>query len=414
MKKQLSYIDLLSYFLGAMIMVFMIFPHLTGITVVSTIVVLVVGRIRKQLSWSTSKLGVLFMLFYLAYLIGVFFTNHEDIAYSYLEYKLSFIIFPIIFSLRPKEGNYNLPIISTGLIIGLLLAISYGIINALLCFNIDGTINCFMTVHISPIHHPSYFMVFGLTSVLLAWKGINENWRYYKLAWIIPYTVLILVLHIMTLSFAAILFLLAFGIIIILAFIYKRFGWKSTLIGIVCLPIIAYLFVTKTPKVENEWVTAKWYAEQYIKNPREFVKSTDYPMSGSEERLILWTAAMENLKNFPLGVGTGNVDDVMTDKLEEYGHSQLANKRMNPHNQFLQTALEIGWIGLVLLLAIIGYVLWLSWKYKSSLLLFLGTSLAFNSLFESMLQRQSGIVFYTFWMCLITAIVLLEKRKIVK
>jgi hypothetical protein len=31
-------------------------------------------------------------------------------------------------------------------------------------------------------------------------------------------------------------------------------------------------------------------------------------------------------------------------------------------------------------------------------------SLVVNSLFESMLQRQSGIVFYAFWMCLLTLI----------
>jgi hypothetical protein len=35
------------------------------------------------------------------------------------------------------------------------------------------------------------------------------------------------------------------------------------------------------------------------------------------------------------------------------------------------------------------------------MLLILSASLAFNGLFESMLQRQSGIVFYSFWSVLL-------------
>jgi hypothetical protein len=43
----------------------------------------------------------------------------------------------------------------------------------------------------------------------------------------------------------------------------------------------------------------------------------------------------------------------------------------------------------------------IGWNSKNWMLLILSASLAFNGLFESMLQRQSGIVFYSFWSVLL-------------
>ena len=80
---------------------------------------------------------------------------------------------------------------------------------------------------------------------------------------------------------------------------------------------------------------------------------------------------------------------------------ELADKELNPHNQFLQTGVEIGIIGLLLLVALIFVGTSIARTNRSGLLLLVISALAFNSLFESMLQRQSGIVFFTFWICLL-------------
>ena len=73
----------------------------------------------------------------------------------------------------------------------------------------------------------------------------------------------------------------------------------------------------------------------------------------------------------------------------------------NPHNQFLQTALEIGIVGLLLLLTLFGSTLRFAWKHRNYALLIMTACLVFNALFESMFQRQSGIVFFSFWICLL-------------
>mgnify|MGYP000844552643 FL=1 len=126
-------------------------------------------------------------------------------------------------------------------------------------------------------------------------------------------------------------------------------------------------------------------------------------MSGSETRLVLWTVSGQIIKDYPLGVGTGNVDDILVSRLSKLNQKELAKQRLNPHNQYFQTAIEIGFIGLIVLLSILFYGLKVGYKHRTWLLIILVANLGFNMLFESMLQRQSGIVFYTFWICLLVA-----------
>jgi hypothetical protein len=66
--------------------------------------------------------------------------------------------------------------------------------------------------------------------------------------------------------------------------------------------------------------------------------------------------------------------------------------------------LEIGALGLLTL--IIGLSFSVYYAIKSSFwpFLFLVINLIFNSFFESMLQRQSGVVFYSFFICLFSLI----------
>jgi O-antigen ligase len=93
--------------------------------------------------------------------------------------------------------------------------------------------------------------------------------------------------------------------------------------------------------------------------------------------------------------------------LKHYGQFDLAKQdehgaiQYNPHNQFLQTGLEIGILGLLALLLVVGVSWRIARQHKNYLLMAVLTSLVLNSLFESMLQRQSGIVFYSFWICVL-------------
>ena len=397
---QLKYNQLLSISLAIVAFIQVVFPSIIALAILILFVVVIKGWISKAIKFKFYPLSFLFVLFYLAYAIGVFYTHNESLAWKYLEYKLSFLIFPLLLSFRLKEGKLELNKIMLGFTIGVVIIMIYGLINSIIC-HLSGGVSCFVTVKISPVHHPSYFDAFLIFSMTASVLGTIKKWQFYSWKWVIPLLVFGFIFHLYSLSLAALLFLIFVIGILILCYIYKKLGLKALIISLVLAPLAFYFCVTKVSFVRGEWNSAVWFAEKYLENPEEFLKSRTTGITGSEQRLIMWTVAVQEFKENPWGVGTANVDEVLGSRLLKTGQFYLAKKKLNPHNQYLQTGVELGIFGLLIFLLIIIYGIYYSLKTKNWLLLILIANLAFNCLFESMLQRQSGVVFYTFWLSLL-------------
>ena len=199
-------------------------------------------------------------------------------------------------------------------------------------------------------------------------------------------------------SLSGILFLTLLISVLIWLWLKQKYGWKITIglsAGVLALLVTLIIY---SPIKEDIKYTSRSFS-LYLDSPEQFVRNGNRYLIGNEVRLILWTATGELIAEHPFGVGTGNVDIYLTEKLQSYGLYDLASYKYNPHNQFLQTFLEVGIVGFLLLLLIILFGIRQALKNKSWLLLIIMVSLVFNCLFESMLQRQSGIVFYSFWIC---------------
>jgi hypothetical protein len=175
----------------------------------------------------------------------------------------------------------------------------------------------------------------------------------------------------------------------------------------VVVPLFFMVGILNVPSVKTD-MKATWKSlENYIENPDEYVKNKPGYKTGNEIRLVMWMVTIQEIIAHPLGVGTGNVDEVLSHRLLSKNQKKLAEKdengtiQFNPHNQFLQTSLEVGIVGGLILLLVVSMWFKIGWNSKNWMLLILSASLAFNGLFESMLQRQSGIVFYSFWSVLL-------------
>jgi O-antigen ligase len=265
----------------------------------------------------------------------------------------------------------------------------------------------FTTSNFSNIHHPSYFCMFILTATALLWYGYRDKWQGFTLKWILPVFAYFLVIYGLCLSLAGMLVLFALGCIVVLRFILRKYGKKGFAAALVVFPALAVVLFLTVPQMKRQFGDASGFFMEYVKNPREFIRVRPDYKEGNEVRLIMWTIAAEDFARHPFGVGTGNVDDHLSYNLAQYGQKEMAKKDAdglilyNPHNQYLQTAMEIGVIGLALLLLLIVSAVRFAVRMKNPVLLVLVTVFAFNSLFESMLQRQSGIVFLSFWICLL-------------
>ncbi|RMG66540.1 MAG: hypothetical protein D6722_14780, partial [Bacteroidetes bacterium] len=77
---------------------------------------------------------------------------------------------------------------------------------------------------------------------------------------------------------------------------------------------------------------------------------------------------------------------------------------MNAHNQYLQTALEIGLPGLGLWLLCLGTFLWLAFRRRDSLLAGMVLLFAVSCLGEAMLNRQLETAFFMLFASLLAAL----------
>jgi O-antigen ligase len=72
------------------------------------------------------------------------------------------------------------------------------------------------------------------------------------------------------------------------------------------------------------------------------------------------------------------------------------NPLLDSHNQYLRIAIEMGIIGLLAYLAIICVYIVKAIKHKKYLLLYVMICIVYFGMWESILQRQSGVVFFTY------------------
>lgn len=133
-------------------------------------------------------------------------------------------------------------------------------------------------------------------------------------------------------------------------------------------------------------------------------------MSGNQARLVVWTITGQIISDHPFGIGLGNLEGEMKHRLIQLNQHELVEKNYNPHNQFLQLAAEIGLFGLLLFLITLFFIVRFAVQRKDELLVFLVFSLTLNCLFESMLQRQSGIVFYMMMISAMLTVIQLPKH----
>jgi O-antigen ligase len=394
--KNYSYTKIFDYCLGAFSIITLLFQKQAALAYLVLIVLLIVGISKKKVKFTFNFTTFLFILFYGLYVFYALYTNHVSDAFRYFENKLTFIVLPLFFFFLPKEKMAFKWTIRGFLIAVLLLAIQSLVFSFSNYFKTH-EIGSFISTRFSYQHHPSYASVFYTFALLVSWNQRKKNAENYSLYWLIPFSIIQLFAILACMSLAGLLFLLLFFIAVFIYFLATKIGRKRTILFSIVSPVLFYFVVMVTPPLKSQWDDAKHFTVTFVNDPSTFLKDPANAENGSGVRLIMWTIATQVLKEHPLGVGTANVDDYLYTKLTKLKQYKLAKKYYNPHNQYLQSGIEIGVIGLAVLLLLLIKATNLAWKQRNYLLLFIVVNLAFNMLFESMLQRQSGIVFYTFW-----------------
>ena len=383
----------------------MFLPGLTGLFCLLFLVIVITGIVKKELTFKFNAILLGVALFLPCYSLYAMNAVDPQEAMFGIEKKLSFVLFPLVFSFVPTF-YLNKRFLENGFLISLFLMLFACYLGAFFNYeehNYDDAY-LFSSNFSGLFHHPTYVSVFCALGIFMLFKRWEAPMTMREHLFSAVGILFLLYTHVHLESLSGLLFAVLLMACLVGYWLFKKQGW-TVLIGVFTLGMfVSYLGIYFIPSLRSNVSDSVSFVSNYLKDPYAYTHLPRGEIRGNDARLILWTASAEILHEHPNGVGVGNLPIAMEAKLLQYGQVNLAKEHLNPHNQFFHTAVETGWIGLLWLLGILISMLWYGWKYKQGILILVVCAFAFNSLFESMLERQSGIVFWLLWSCLFIGI----------
>jgi O-antigen ligase len=312
--------------------------------------------------------------------------------WTQLETKLSLLLLPIVFLIGVKINKDFINELAKIFIVGCCISIIICLIKASYNSYILEIENSFYYKNLSVFHHPSYYTMYINFGVGLLYLNLISRTPLFniqnKLQWlmIITFTLFIVLVSSRTGWISNFIIHSTFIIILIRRKFFKQ---KHIFYGISVLIIVGGL-INFSPSLKNrfnEIIDHTLYANQ----------QSDYPSSTST-RIKAWESAAVLIKDhwiFGLGTGTGAIELNKIYNSKKY--FSLKEKNTNTHNQYLQFLLDHGIIGLIFLLFFTLIMFIKSYRSKQFMYtLFIGL-IIINFMTESVLETQSGVIFFAFF-----------------
>ena len=336
-----------------------------------------------------------FILLYLLYIAGLAYTSNFSYGLTDVLLKLPLFMFPVIVSSFPKSTFNNHTIYTTPVIftMAVFVAMLLCFINAGFNYQATGAVRQLYYSNLAWFHHPSYlamYSVFAISVILHRLTGSYSRKSIFYQSFLILSGMSLFVFIIMLSSRAGILALM---LTLIITGVFILTEQKKTVKGIVFITAFIALFYTCYRNFPVAFGRLE-HTGDVLAAPRLDVDTED----GTAQRILIWEASIDIIKdNLLLGVGTGDVKDELIRAYKLKGMTTTANGNKNAHNQYIQTFVAIGLIGFVMLmLGLLIPGLYAIRQHNLLYFLFL-TIIGLNLLFESMLERQAGVMFYAFF-----------------
>ena len=344
----------------------------------------------KVKTWYKNKYALLFSGFYILYLLWLIRTPDLQSGVFNVQVKLSLGIFPFLFA---SEGETT----PNRQRLFMLSFISGCIFNGLICLTY--AVWKYFTLHVyeftysqlSLFLHPSYYTMYIDMALLFIFHIVTTD-----------------KMNIKKREKTGLLFVALFLLFLVML-LQSKAGWACTILLVVA--ILVRLFMNKTYRkfaiivfAGSMAIAAVTYYTMITHqrsriNVVEVLASSGKMDSTSAEstqaRYYIWKAAKQVIFQQPvIGYGTGQAWKKLQ---EQYGVDKFtgpAKKMLNAHNQYIQTAIDTGLIGLLyfvvcLILPLIKAIKERRFVYG----VFIGIFII-NMLVESMLEQQSGTIFY--------------------
>ncbi len=324
-------------------------------------------------------------------LAHVFIDSNQTTATFELEKKLSWFFLPLLWYNLPFKNNREF-VDKTLRLIGLGIGVfGWGLILFTLYryFQI-GSAHVFFYHDLVSIWDGNaiYYSLLFFISILLL---LNELKQKNNLVLVVVLTNILLILALSSKLFAL-------ALIVLLT--YQLIKLKKPLILLfVFVGLIGSQFLLKENSVVSRF--NEMNLSSFFDLKKKITPVTEF--DGFTIRKELWNIGLEILEENPdkiwLGIGPGDTQDLINKKLIERDFyigdgtpDDIGYLNYNLHNQYLQTFIELGVIGILFLGGIFYYLISLGIRNKNASLISINLLFLFAFLTESFLSRQMGVI----------------------
>lgn len=368
-----SYITLIGLF--GLLMPFSRVLNVNSVILVLIVLLSVIIRYQsanKQFSKKKDYSLWSLILFFIIVSLSLFYTKELKTGLKVTSRIIPIFLLAGSFLLTEKISKESLKTILKYYSVGCLLAIIYCFVAALFAFNESPlALTEGFTYFTAPLDfHPSYFGIYTIFAfcIYASFFDLIKKKIVFVLTWI--------------LLLAFLFFLRSRAPIIIFFFITLLMLYKKSkrVISITIVLILATLIVINRLEILT-----------VISNGRDLGMTIN-------ERLNIWMNSLSVIKeHLVLGVGIGDFQAVLDKQYFLSGFEKGIDHRYNNHNQFLQTFMSNGLIGLVSLSSIFLLMFQKAMKSKHEIIYYFLTCTIVLMLFESILMLQHGIYFFAFF-----------------
>ena len=333
---------------------------------------------------------------------GVYFILNPE--WYYLEKRLMFFLIPLL-GLPIFTSDYlfeNIRSIFKAFILGIFLICifqfsrasweSIEITNGVLKFNpvVNEEVSRFHWDMLSTFEHPTYLTIKVLWVMSLLYSAgqflnIKVSLRIFF--------ILLLSVFIFFLSSRAGIILTA------ILFIYFTYDYlktiRKTLLLLIMIPVAVFVIIQVNSL--NKRLNHK--LEEIVE--RSSIEKAGF--KGLDPRTKSWFSAINLIKEKPVfGVGL-NATNILAEEYSRQGYKTEAELRLNAHNQFLETQLTFGIPGTIILLwMLLTPLIRRKEMWNPELVIPFLIIISVSMIFESILVRQWGIMFFVLFYCLLT------------
>lgn len=357
-----------------------LFERIAPIVVIVLAIVSLTLRVKHRVFIKKWDLAYLFFIIFFYYVIRLYGSHDFAEGLKFVEKNLSYLIIPMV--VIPSLVN-NVNIVYKGFVLSFALVSVNTMVMSTIQFLFFNPEKTWYFQRIAEFgFHPTYMGLYSIISLIILNK--LKPFKNKTNLLLIGVNILFIIFSASRIAVFGLLFIFLFR-----AIVFRKKSYVYTL-------FLAGSFLITAYYVSNDFR----YKIDQLKSFKGFdnYDNNDY---GSVSVRVAKIMAATNVwhDNYWFGYGSGGLNEALNVQYRSKAIEcwPCSQRKYNPHNQYLSILAGHGIFGIALFFVLFGYLVFYAIKYRNIMLIEFIIIFLIFSLTESILERQKGLLLFTFF-----------------